>query len=162
MKISNLLMLLIAAFTLNGCFSRPALRKETFLFATRPGTKATPSNGPVLALRRIAVAPQFNSTALNYRKGEFSYEQDPYAGFLVAPEESMTAPVPLRPVAGLPPIVTPGPTLAPHVALPQRLPRQVPAISDVRRIGAAGAGHEVFSRDDMRRGRMGNAEKAES
>lgn len=76
-----------------GCLSRPALVKESFAFASPPISNSVAKAGPVLGLRQVFVAPPFDSQAFTYRTGAFSYERDPYAGFLVSPEESLAEPV---------------------------------------------------------------------
>ena len=47
----------------------------------------------MLRIRQLLVAPPFDSQSLVYRTGEFSYERDPYAQFLVAPEASIMPPI---------------------------------------------------------------------
>lgn len=86
--------LLLAAVTLlGGCLSRPNLARETFAFATPPPTNVVATNGPVLGIRQIFVAAPFASQELTYRTGAFSYERDPYAGFLVPPNEALAQPL---------------------------------------------------------------------
>lgn len=85
--------LFLTAVLLGGCLSRPSLVKETFAFATPAATQNTSGEGPVLDIRQIFIAPQFDNQSFTYRTGEFSYERDPYAGFLVAPEESLAEPI---------------------------------------------------------------------
>jgi len=75
---------------LSGCLSRPALVRQTFaLSSPAPSdTKATTGVG-VLALRSCTVSPLFAGRALVYRLGPETYEQDPYAGFLVNPNDTV-------------------------------------------------------------------------
>lgn len=81
-------------FTFCGCLSRPALNKQTFAFSA-PLLLAT--NGPatqrVLGIKSLQIAPPFDERSFIYRTGEFSYERDPYAGFLGLPVEQLAAPV---------------------------------------------------------------------
>ena len=74
---------------MTGCLSRPNLVRQSFAFPPPAPAKVRESNGPVLAVRRIYVAPPFDDLQMTYRTGAFSYERDPYAGFLAAPAESL-------------------------------------------------------------------------
>jgi hypothetical protein len=47
----------------------------------------------IVALGRVSVSPLFQSRSFTYRKGENTYEQDPYAGFLVPPERALAEPI---------------------------------------------------------------------
>jgi ABC-type uncharacterized transport system auxiliary subunit len=86
-------ILVLGAFLLTGCLSRKPLHKETFAFSLPKSEQvAASTNAPALTLRQITVAAPFDSPSLTYRTGEFSYERDPYAGFLVSPAESLTGP----------------------------------------------------------------------
>ncbi len=85
---------LLAATMLSGCLLRPSLVRQSFSFAAPPAsTNSTPSNGRILAIRGIRVAAPYDSQSLVYRTGEFSYERDPYAQFLVAPAASLRQPL---------------------------------------------------------------------
>lgn len=86
-------VLIIGAFLLGGCLSRPSLEKQSFAFAVPPASENSASTGPELGVRRILVASPFDSQALTYRTGAFSYERDPYAQFLAAPDQILIAPV---------------------------------------------------------------------
>jgi len=86
--------LLLASLSLGllcGCLSRPSLSVQSFSFAAPPVTGTSPTNAPVLQIRRLQVASPYDSQSFTYRTGEFSYERDPYAQFLVPPAESFTA-----------------------------------------------------------------------
>jgi len=76
-----------------GCLSKPSLVREAFTFATPPVSNAPARTGPVVSIGKISVAAPFDAQALTYRTGNDSYERDPYAGFLVLPEESLAEPV---------------------------------------------------------------------
>ncbi|MGH7971977.1 MAG: ABC-type transport auxiliary lipoprotein family protein [Limisphaerales bacterium] len=67
---------------------------QSFSFSS-PGTpsSAAPVGGPVLSIRRVRVAAPFDNQAFVYRTGNLSYERDPYAGFLVPPDESLAEPL---------------------------------------------------------------------
>jgi hypothetical protein len=43
----------------------------------------------VVALSRVSISPTFQSRSFTYRTGDNSYEQDPYAGFLIPPERAL-------------------------------------------------------------------------
>ncbi len=87
-------VLLVVASTFSGCLSRPALNEQTFAFSTPalPATNSAP-NGRVLEIRTLQIAPPFGGRPLIYRTGEFSYQADPYAGFLGLPAEGLVGPV---------------------------------------------------------------------
>jgi ABC-type uncharacterized transport system auxiliary subunit len=88
--------LLLAVFTLvgTGCLSRPALVRQTFALASpAPSTLTTNRGEGVLALRSCAVSPLFESRAFVYRTGGEAYEQDPYAGFMVSPNNALAIPI---------------------------------------------------------------------
>src|SRR5262245_30573789 len=93
MKIKVFSALIITVVGLTGCLSRPALKKQMFLLASPAAKSVTPSNGPTLELRKVTISPQFDNLAFTYRSGEFLYDQDPYAAFLVPPAESLTGPL---------------------------------------------------------------------
>ncbi len=78
---------------LAGCLSRPALTRQSFGFALPPSTNSAARSGRVLGIRRIEVAPPFDGQTLVYRTGEFSYERDPYAEFLVPPAQDLEEPL---------------------------------------------------------------------
>jgi len=80
----------ILAAVCQGCLSRPHLNRQSFTFtaAAIPRTTAV-SNGRVLAIRTLQIAASFDTRSLVYRTGEFSYDRDPYAEFLVSPNEAL-------------------------------------------------------------------------
>ena len=80
---------LLGATLLSGCLSRPSLAKQSFTLSSRPRTSnaATAANR-VLGIKRLTITGQFDDQSLAYRTGEFSYERDPYAEFLVPPAEA--------------------------------------------------------------------------
>jgi ABC-type uncharacterized transport system auxiliary subunit len=85
---------LLMSMFVGGCLSRPALDKQSFALALPSVVSNTPAmNNRVLAIRRLTVEPPFDGPTLVYRTGEFSYERDHYANFLVSPAESFGAPV---------------------------------------------------------------------
>jgi hypothetical protein len=95
MKLPLLCLAVGISIFAGGCLSRPALVKESFAFALPSVVSNTPTAATdrVLAIRRIGVEPPFDDPSLIYRTGEFSYERDHYAGFLVSPAEGFVAPI---------------------------------------------------------------------
>ena len=47
----------------------------------------------MISIRSMRVAAPFDDRSLVYRLGDFSYEADPYAEFLLPPAESLRAPI---------------------------------------------------------------------
>ena len=79
---------------LTGCLARPHLDQQSFIFAPPPPSAAgVAPGGRVLGIRTLQVAAPFESRAFVYRTGEFSYDRDPYAGFMVSPTEGLISPV---------------------------------------------------------------------
>jgi hypothetical protein len=91
----NLRIIFFAGLSLlTGCLSRPHLEKESFRFELPARTAEAGAHGSrVLRVRSLQVSPPFDGRALVYRTGEFSYERDSYAEFLVTPAEGLLAPV---------------------------------------------------------------------
>ena len=87
-------LLFFAAFLASGCLSRPSIDRQYFAFSSPPAVSSTaPASGLVLGIRRLGIAAQFDNQSFVYRTGEFSYERDPYAQFLVPPQESLAEPI---------------------------------------------------------------------
>jgi cholesterol transport system auxiliary component len=109
-------MLFVAAL-LCGCASGPRWTRQTFAFSLPPNTPATFANTNLVALRRVSISPLFQTRSFTYRTAENSYEQDPYAGFIIPPEEalaeSMRAAMRASGVFGR--VLPPGTDLAPSV-----------------------------------------------
>jgi len=69
-----------------GCAPRSAWRQESFaLTVPSSGDTGPATHTNILSLCRVTVSPLFEDQPLVYRTGENSYEQDPYAEFLVPP-----------------------------------------------------------------------------
>ena len=81
-------MLFVAAI-LCGCASGPRWTRQTFAFSLPSDPPATISNTNLVALHRVSISPLFQSRSFTYRTAENSYEQDPYAGFLIPPEQAL-------------------------------------------------------------------------
>jgi uncharacterized lipoprotein YmbA len=87
-------LLIVAVCLLTGCLARPHLDKQSFIFAPppSPAAKAAPE-GRVLGLRALQLAAPFEGRQFVYRTGEFSYDRDPYAEFMVPPAEGLISPI---------------------------------------------------------------------
>ena len=79
---------------LTGCLSRPQLVRESFALtavASQPSTAASSAAAnAILSLKTITVAPLFEGKPFVYRTGEQTWEQDPYAEFLIPPARMLT------------------------------------------------------------------------
>ncbi len=86
----RLLFVVATGLLLTGCLSRPALVTQRFALQTPAITGLTANtHGAVLALRPVQVSPLFAGQSLVYRIGANEYETDPYAGFLVPPDQTL-------------------------------------------------------------------------
>ena len=93
-KLPSLLYCIGLSLFLAGCLSKPALVTKRFAFETPPvaGSVAGKRTG-ILAVSPVQVSPLFANQALVYRIGPNEYETDPFAGFLVPPDQSLTIPL---------------------------------------------------------------------
>ena len=89
------MLLLPVLILLSGCLSRSPLHTQTLAFDSPTGSVANGAdrNQRVVSIRSLRVAAPFDDRSLVYRVGEFSYDADPYAEFLVSPAESLGAPI---------------------------------------------------------------------
>lgn len=113
-------LLLLTTSLLSGCLSKPGLVPQSFTFATPPTAPAqTNSTQGVLAVHRLSVAAPYSGQAFIYRTGASAYEQDPYAQFLVPPDESLAEPVRayLRNSGRFQDVTQPGSSLRPDILL---------------------------------------------
>ena len=85
----SLAPMLIVAGLLCGCTSSPRWTRRTFAFELPSDPPATVSNTNLVVLRRLSISPLFQSRSFTYRTAEDSYEQDPYAGFMIPPEQAL-------------------------------------------------------------------------
>jgi ABC-type uncharacterized transport system auxiliary subunit len=113
----NIALALFIATLLCGCASDAVWKRQAFAFS-QPGDPPITNASPyILALSRVSISPLFQSRAFTYRTGEDSYEQDPYAGFLIPPEralaESIRARLRAKGVFGR--VADPGSGLAPNL-----------------------------------------------
>jgi cholesterol transport system auxiliary component len=79
----------LAAAVLCGCTSGPGWQRRAFAFASPDDPPTDPTQTSVVALSRVSISPLFQSRSFTYRTAENSYEQDPYAGFLIPPERAL-------------------------------------------------------------------------
>jgi len=109
-------MLFVAAM-LCGCASGPRWTQQTFAFALPSDTPDAIANTNLVALRRVSISPLFESRSFTYRTAEDSYEQDPYAGFLIPPEQALAQSIRawMRASGALGRLVLPGSDLAPSL-----------------------------------------------
>jgi cholesterol transport system auxiliary component len=107
----------VAICLLTGCLARPHLDKQSFMFAL-PSTSApkAAAGGRILGLRTLQVAEPFEGPSFVYRTGEFSYDRDPYAEFIVHPAQGLFLPISsgLRETGGFSAVVETGSALKPN------------------------------------------------
>jgi cholesterol transport system auxiliary component len=111
----RLALLILAAMILCGCASGPGWQRRSFAFTSTGDPPTTKAQTNIVALSRVSISPLFQSRSFTYRTAENSYEQDPYASFLIPPEravaESIRASMRAGGVFGR--VVEPGSGLAP-------------------------------------------------
>jgi len=108
----------LALCLLTGCLGRPHLDKQSFIFAPPP----PPTHGErdpgdrVLGIRTLQVAEPFEGRSFVYRTGDYSYDRDPYAEFMVPPAEGLVLPISnwLRQAGGFSAVVEAGSALKPN------------------------------------------------
>jgi cholesterol transport system auxiliary component len=81
--------MLVAAAMFCGCASDPVWKRQVFSFSQPADPATTKVQSNILALNRVTISPLFQSRSFTYRKAENSYEEDPYAGFLIPPERAL-------------------------------------------------------------------------
>src|SRR6266403_2498832 len=86
-------ILAAAAAILSGCASDPAWKRRAFAFSSPTDPPAAIARTNIVALNRVSISPLFQSRSFTYRTAENSYEQDPYAGFLIPPERALAEPI---------------------------------------------------------------------
>jgi ABC-type uncharacterized transport system auxiliary subunit len=110
---------LLLAAVLCGCSSGPAWQSRSYSFALPPDPPTTNTHGKSVALNRVSISPVFQSRSFTYRISDNSYEQDPYAGFLIAPERALAEPVRawMRASGAFGRVLEPGTALAPNLVV---------------------------------------------
>jgi ABC-type uncharacterized transport system auxiliary subunit len=86
----------LAAAALCGCGTQSVWQRQTFALDLPAGPDSAPSGTNLVALGRVTIAPLFQSRSFTYRTGQDSYEQDPYASFLISPESAVAEPIRAR------------------------------------------------------------------
>ena len=86
----SLAPLLLAACILVGCASNPRWKRQVFAFSLPADPPTTNAQTNIVALSRVSISPLFQNRSFTYRIAENTYELDPYAGFLVSPERTLT------------------------------------------------------------------------
>ncbi len=86
-------ILAAAAAILSGCASDPAWKRRAFAFSSPTDPPATIARTNIVALNRVSISPLFQSRSFTYRTAENTYEQDPYAGFLIPPARALAEPI---------------------------------------------------------------------
>jgi hypothetical protein len=81
--------MLIVAVVSYGCASGPSWKRQAFSFSLPADPPTTNATTQIVGLGRVSISPVFQSRSFTYRIGENSYEQDPYAGFLIPPERAL-------------------------------------------------------------------------
>src|SRR2546426_11553972 len=87
------LVLTLLATILCGCASDPRWKRRVFAFSLPADPPIVNLRTNIVALSRVSISPLFQSRSFTYRKAENTYEQDPYAGFLVPPERALAEPI---------------------------------------------------------------------
>ena len=87
------LVLPLLATILCGCATDPRWKRQVFAFSLPADPPVTKAQTNIVVLSRVSISPVFQSRSFTYRKAENTYEQDPYAGFLVPPERALAEPI---------------------------------------------------------------------
>ncbi|SPE59514.1 conserved exported hypothetical protein [Verrucomicrobia bacterium] len=80
---------IFVAAILCGCASGPAWKRQLFAFSSPEDPPTSNAHTNIVALSRVSISPLFQSRSFTYRTAEDTYEQDPYAGFLIPPERAL-------------------------------------------------------------------------
>jgi len=83
----------LVAALLCGCASGPSWKRQSFAFSLPADPPAANAQTNIVELNRVSISPLFQSRSFTYRTAESSYEQDPYAGFLIPPERALAEPI---------------------------------------------------------------------
>jgi uncharacterized lipoprotein YmbA len=114
----NLALILFVASLLGGCASGPNWTRRVYSFSLAADPPITNAANNVVVLNRVGISPLFQSRSFTYRTGENSYEQDPYAGFMISPERALGEAIRASMRAGgiFGRVVEPGSSLTPTLA----------------------------------------------
>jgi cholesterol transport system auxiliary component len=113
------LVILIAAIVFCGCASGPSWKRQSFAFSLAADPPTTNDTDRIVALNRVSISPTFQSRSFTYRTGDDSYEQDPYAGFLIPPERALAEAIraSMRASGAFGRVVDPGSAITPNVIM---------------------------------------------
>ena len=102
-----------------GCASGRNWKRQAFAFSLPSDPPITNPTGKITALNRVSISPLFQSRSFTYRTGENSYEQDPYAGFLIPPERALAEAIraSMRAGGAFGSILEPGSSITPTLIL---------------------------------------------
>jgi cholesterol transport system auxiliary component len=89
----RVLVLTLLATILCGCVSDSGWRRRVFAFSFPADQPIANLRTNIVVLSRVSISPLFQSRSFTYRTAENSYEQDPYAGFLIPPERALAEPI---------------------------------------------------------------------
>jgi ABC-type uncharacterized transport system auxiliary subunit len=111
--------IILAAAFLCGCTAGPGWQRQAFAFTSPADPPSPKAQTNTVALSRVSISPLFQNRSFTYRTGEHSYEQDPYAGFLVPPERALAEPIraSLRASGAFGRVVEPGSSLTPTLVV---------------------------------------------
>jgi len=82
-------LILLVAATVCGCASGPSWKRQMFAFSFQADPPTTNAQTNTVALKHVSISPLFQSRSFTYRTAASTYEQDPYAGFLIPPERNL-------------------------------------------------------------------------
>ena len=91
MRNAAFILLLAAIFT--GCSTGPLWQRRVYAFSPPTNPPVTTPQTNLVSLSHVSVSPLFQSRFFTYRTADTSYEQDPYAAFLVPPERALAEPI---------------------------------------------------------------------
>ena len=90
----SLVISLASVLVLPGCFSRPALVRQTFALEASAPLNTTNANGKgILSVGEVQVSPLFEGRPFVYRVAQDRYDADTYAGFMVPPSRAVAIPI---------------------------------------------------------------------
>jgi ABC-type uncharacterized transport system auxiliary subunit len=115
----NVALIFLLAAIFCGCSTGPLWQRRVYAFSVPADPPATTTQTNLVALNRVSVSPLYQSRFFTYRTGETSYEQDPYAAFLVPPERALAEPIRnwIRTSGAFGRLVEPGSGLSPSLTI---------------------------------------------
>jgi ABC-type uncharacterized transport system auxiliary subunit len=89
----NPALIVLLAAIVSGCSTGPLWQRRVFAFSLPADPPVTTTQTNLVSLNLVSVSPLFQSRYFTYRTSDTSYEQDPYAAFLVPPERALAEPI---------------------------------------------------------------------